>query len=50
MYQKFINFENCVNNNRIIKVLIIFFIFAFTIGVFFQNNFNIAKNDFFYLF
>ena len=47
MYQKFINFENCVNNNRIIKVLIIFFIFAFTIGVFFQNNFNIAKNDFF---
>lgn len=47
MYQKFINFENCVNNNRIIKVLIIFFIFAFTIGIFFQNNFNIAKNDFF---
>ena len=47
MYQKFINFENCVNNNRIIKVLIIFFIFAFTIGVFFHYNFNIAKNDFF---
>lgn len=47
MYQQFINFKNCVRNNKIIKTLMIFFILSFTIGIFFQNNFNIAKSDFF---
>lgn len=47
MYQQFINFNNCVRNNKIIKTLMIFFILSFTIGIFFQNNFNIAKSDFF---
>ena len=43
MYQQFINFKNCVRNNKIIKTLMIFFILSFIIESY-GNGFNQLLN------
>ena len=47
MYQKFINFKNCISNNQEIKLLIVIFLIIFSSINFHKNQYKVADQSFF---
>lgn len=46
MYQKFINFKNCISNNQEIKLLIVIFLIIFSSINFHKNQYKVADQSF----